>query len=306
MPKPEAVTFKQLRALQAVVAHGSISAAAEAIRLTPPAVHTQLRGLERNFNCKVLERSPAGVSRLTPQGEAVLTAARAIGSALESCADHVRALNAGVEGLVTLGVVSTGKYFGPTIVAALRQAYPKIEVLLKVGNRDSTIAHLQASSVDIAIMGRPPRVPDVKASVLGPHPHVLIAPPGHRLVGAGRVSPAALLDETFLVREEGSGTRILTVRYLDKLGQGRAYRLIELDSNETIKQAVVAGLGVALISRHTITDELKNGRLVLLEADGLPLVRQWFLLHRRDAVLSSASRKVHDYILGMQGGFLPR
>ncbi|MEX5730158.1 DNA-binding transcriptional LysR family regulator [Rhodovulum iodosum] len=305
MPKPEAVTFKQLRALRAVAEYGSITAASEVLSLTAPAVHTQLKALETHFNCKLLDRSSHGVTRLTPQGEAVLVAARTADTAIEACADHVRALNEGMEGLVTLGVVSTGKYFGPRIVAQLHNAYPTIEVLLRVGNRDTVISALQGAAVDLAIMGRPPRVPEVNATVLGPHPHVLIAAPGHRLSDQGRIAPAGLLEETFLVREEGSGTRILTRRYLDKVAQGRPYRLMELDSNETIKQAVIAGLGIALISRHTIDDELRAGRLVEIEAEGLPLVRQWFLVHRRDTSLSTAGKRVHDYICGMQGSFLP-
>ncbi|MBN2905524.1 MAG: LysR family transcriptional regulator [Rhodobacteraceae bacterium] len=306
MPKLEAVTFKQLRALQALDAHGSITAAAEAIRLTPPAVHTQLRQLEANFNARLIERGAQGGARLTRQGEAVLVAARAAQTAMEACGEHIRALNDGMEGMVTLGVVSTGKYFAPRLVVDLQHAYPTIDVTLRVGNRDSIVNAIQSASVDLVIMGRPPRVPEVQATVLGPHPHVLIAPPDHPLAGQGRLTPEAILAETFLAREEGSGTRILMDRFVERLGRGRPARVIELETNETIKQAVMAGLGVALISRHTVTEELRANRLIELEAEVLPMVRQWFLVHRSDTTLSPAGRRIQGYIIGQQGAFLPR
>lgn len=306
MPRPEAVTLKQLRALQAVAAHGSLTAAAEAIRLTPPAVHSQLRQLESNFAARLVERAPQGGARLTRQGEAVLVAARAIETTLEACADHIRALNEGMEGMVTLGVVSTAKYFAPRLVVELQRAFTTIDVLLRVGDRDAIITALQSASVDLAIMARPPRVPPVQATVLGPHPHVLIAPPDHPMAGRGRLAPEQVIAQPFITREEGSGTRVLLERFLERLGRGRPNRVLEMESNETVKQAVMAGLGVALISRHTVTEELRHGRLVELEADGLPLVRQWFLVHRSDTALSAAVRRVHGHICGQQGAFLPK
>ncbi|SIO27137.1 ModE molybdate transport repressor domain-containing protein [Rhodovulum sp. ES.010] len=305
MPKPEAVTLKQLRALQAVSEHGSITAAAEANRLTPPAVHTQLRQLETNFNARLVERGPQGVARLTRQGEAVLVGARAIETALEASAEHVRAINEGMEGMVTLGVVSTAKYFAPRLVAGLQRAHPSVDVLLRVGSRETIVGALASVSVDLAIMGRPPRVPEVQATVLGPHPHVLIARANHPLAGRGRLTAEAILSEGFVVREEGSGTRILLERFLERLGRGRPARMLEMESNETVKQAVMAGLGVALISRHTVAEELAAGRLVELDAQALPLVRQWFLVHRSDTALSAAGRRIHADIVARQGAFLP-
>ncbi|MBL3561883.1 LysR family transcriptional regulator [Rhodovulum sulfidophilum] len=304
--RPEAITFKQLRALRAVAEHGTLTAAAESIHLTTPAVHTQLRQLEENFGARLVDRGPQGVARLTLQGEAALVGARAIETALEACVDHVRALNDGMEGMVTLGVVATAKYFAPRLVAELHRAFAEIDVILRVGSREMVVSALQAASVDIAIMGRPPRLPAVHATVLGPHPHVLIAPPDHPLAGQGRIAAERVLAETFLAREAESGTRVLMERFIERLGKGRPQRVVELESNETIKQAVMAGLGVALISRHTVAGELAAGRLVELDAPSLPLVRQWFLVHRSDTALSAAGRRIHGYIVGRQGAFLPR
>lgn len=305
MPKAEAVTFKQLRALSAVAACGSITQAAEELGLTPPAVHTQLRQLELNFNCKLLHRGVSGGGKLTLQGEAVILSTQQIEASLAACVSHVSALNRGMEGLVMMGVVSTGKYFAPALVARLQHAYPKIEVLMRVGNRDMVVNDLMNGGVDMAIMGRPPRAPAVTSMTLGPHPHTLIAPPDHPLARPGPIPSEALMEQTFLAREEGSGTRILMVRYLDRLGQGRPYKMVEIGSNETIKQAVIAGLGVALISRHTVTEELHAGRLVELDAEGLPILRQWFLMHRADTPLAGANARVWQFISDQKGTYLP-
>ncbi|WP_457647774.1 LysR family regulator CbbR, partial [Profundibacter sp.] len=282
MAKLDAVTFKQLRAIRAVAEHGTLSAAAEAVGLTPPAIHTQLRILEENMNCKLVDRGGAQGARLTAEGQAVLDAEVTIRIALENCMQKVRALRDGQSGVVVLGVVSTGKYFAPGLVAMLQQHYPDINVVLRVGNRDAILRSLQQQSIDLAIMGRPPRAPVVETVVIGDHPHVMIAAPEHPLAGRRDISAQELLAQTFIAREEGSGTRIMMIRYLDRIGEGTPYRSIEMGTNETIKQAVIAGLGVALISQHTVTEELRSGRLMTIESAGLPIARKWFLLHRQD------------------------
>ena len=306
MARLEAITLKQLRALRAVAEYGSITAAAEILSLTPPAVHTQLRTLEQNLDCTLLDRSSSGGAQPTNEGRAVLDADITIESALEICSRKLKAYKEGRSGLVLLGVVSTGKYYAPRLVAQLRDAFPDIEVSLKVSNRDGIVTALQQRTVELAIMGRPPRTPAVHAEPIGEHPHVMIAPPDHPLAGSRGIAPQALLDETFIAREQGSGTRILMTRYLDRIGRGTPYRLIEMDSNETIKQAVMAGLGIAMISQHTVTDELRSGRLVALNADTLPIRRQWYLLHRTDLDLSPTLRSVFGFISDQKGAFLPK
>ncbi|MDU8928142.1 LysR family transcriptional regulator [Alisedimentitalea sp. MJ-SS2] len=306
MARLESITLKQLRALRAVAEFGSITAAAEILSLTPPAVHTQLRTLEQNLDCTLLDRSSSGGAQLTNEGRAVLDANITIESALEICSKKLRAYKEGRSGLVMLGVVSTGKYFAPQLVAQLRTAFPDIEVSLKVSNRDGIITALQQRTIELAIMGRPPRTPSVTSEPIGEHPHVMIASPDHPLAGQRGIAPQALLDQTFIAREQGSGTRILMTRYLDRIGGGTPYRLIEMESNETIKQAVIANLGVAMISQHTVTEELRSGRLVALDADTLPIRRQWYLLHRADLELSPTLQSVFGHISDQKGAFLPQ
>ncbi|WP_456389117.1 LysR family regulator CbbR [Profundibacter sp.] len=305
MPKPDAITFKQLRAIRAVAEHGTLSAAAEAVGLTPPAIHTQLRILEENLQCRLVDRGGAKGARLTAEGQAVLAAEHTIQNALEGCLQQVRALRNGQSGVVVLGVVSTGKYFAPGLVAMLQKHSPDIDVVLRVGNRDMIVRALQQQSIDLAIMGRPPRMPAVILSPIGSHPHVMIAPPDHPLAGKDNISAEELLSQTFIAREDGSGTRILMIRYLDRIGDGTMYRFIEMGTNETIKQAVIAGLGIAMISQHTVTEELKSGRLVTIEPEGLPIERKWYLLQREDLVVTPAIATVHRFISDLQGSFLP-
>jgi LysR family transcriptional regulator, low CO2-responsive transcriptional regulator len=306
MPRPDAITLKQLRALSAVAQHGSITRAAEAIRLTPPAVHTQLKQLAGNIEADMLCRGPTGKMELTNEGVLVLETIRRIEVELDACMRSVAELRDGRAGLVQLGVVSTGKYFAPGLVATLKQVFPEIKVELVVGNREQTVAALETRQVQLAIMGRPPRFPVNHSEPIGPHPHVLVAPPDHWLAGRATIDPEDLIDETFISREEGSGTRILMTRFLDRIGEGRIYDMTTMSSNETIKQAVMAGLGIALISQHTVVEELHSGRLVTLDLPGLPIERAWYLLTRADVPLSPAARRVSAHISAMKGSFLPQ
>ena len=305
MIRLDGITLKQLRALQAVAKGGSLTAAGQALGLTTPAIHTQIKGLEEAVEVRLLQRAADGAgSELTEAGLALLETARRIEDALSQAGTNLAALGRGQAGRVTLGVVSTAKYFAPRLVKALSLLHPDIEVALRVGNREVTIAGLERGAFDITIMGRPPRRPAVLAEPLGPHPHGLVAAPDHPLAGQG-VMIEALFDQVFLSREAGSGTRILMARWLDRVGDGRPYETLEMDSNETIKQAVMAGLGIAFLSLHTVTEELSSGRLVELQAPGLPVVRHWFMVRREDDVPRPVALRLWGAIAALQGNYLP-
>lgn len=302
----DAVTLRQLRALRAVADSGSLTLAAAQLGLSPPAIHSQLKSLEDLAGAPLLQRAEHGAFRATAQGRALLMAEAQIATALARAGREVASLAQGHSGNVVLGVVSTGKYFAPFLVATLQRALPRIEVTLRIGNRDAILAALAADELDLAIMGRPPREPAVIAAPVGPHPHIIIAAPDHPLAAQDPVMPMDLLSQTFLSREEGSGTRILMTRFLDRIGEGTPWRATEMGTNETIKQAVIAGLGIALISQHTCSEELRTGRLVALQAIGLPIQRSWYLLHRADRAPSPATERIRAAIAGLGGSFLPR
>lgn len=301
----DVLTLRQLRALRAVADHGSLTAAGMGLGLTTPAVHSQLRQLEELAECALMRRGEHGEFLPTDEGHALLDAEAQIDTVLRRARRQIGALRQGMAGNVVLGVVSTGKYFAPGLVAALRRSLPEVELTLRIGNREEIMAALAGRALDMAIMGRPPREPEVVADPIGPHPHIIIAAPDHPLASADPVTPGDLLAETFLSREEGSGTRILMTRFLDRIGEGTPWHTVEMGTNETIKQAVIAGLGVALISLHTVTEELRSGRLVALQAIGLPIQRTWYLIRRADQVLSPSAARVQNHIQDMNGSFLP-
>jgi len=305
MTQMNAVTLKQLRALAAVDARGSITAASDMLNLTVPAVSTQLKQLEANMGATLLVRASDGKGSITRQGQQVLATIAQIESALDNCSKSIDSINSGKSGLVTLGVVSTGKYFAPSLVALAKKQLPDIKVNLIIGNRQHIISALADQSIDLAIMGRPPRYPAVESVALGEHPHILIARPDHPLITTRDISPKHLLAETFIMREAGSGTRILMERFLDRVGEGRTYDRIEFNTNETIKQAVIAGLGVALISAHTVMDALASGRIATINMPGVPIVRQWHLVRPINAGLPPVTEKVLDFVVEQNGSFLP-
>lgn len=307
MLRLDALTLKQFRVLSSVGKTGSLTATGGALGLTTPAIHSQIKNLETALGVEMLTRSPSHSGLVpTSQGKLVIGAAARIEAIIADLAAQLTALQRGKTGQVTLGVVSTAKYFAPGLVRLLNQHCPDIEIALVVGNREKIIAELVRGSLGLAIMGRPPRPPEVVAEPLGPHPHGIVVPPDHPLVGSSDVDPDLLLGETFIAREVGSGTRTLMQRYLDGFSEGREVRMIEMDSNETIKQAVIAGLGIAMLSLHTVDEELHSGRLRTLRGRGLPVIRQWYLVHLAETPLSAAAAALAKQILALNGTFLPR
>lgn len=300
-----AISLKQLRALAAIIRCGSLTAAADQLSVTPPAVSTQLRTLEANVCARVMNRGPDGKVGLTAAGAELLAAAQSIEKILALCEQRMAALASGHTGHVAVGVVSTAKYFAPKLLTLTRKALPDIAISLRIGNREATIAALLGGETDIAIMGRPPRDPDALSEPLGPNPHILIAAPDHPLAGAGEIGPADLREQTFLLREQGSGTRILTERYLDEMLQGALYDSLELGTNETIKQGVMAGLGVAMLSAHTVVGELDTGRMVVLRAPGLPIVRQWYVVRLGSRPVSPAALTLAQFLVDNRAEVLP-
>lgn len=294
--RQDQLTLKQLRALKLVSEFGTISAAAQEMGLTAPAVHSQLKTLESAVGAALIVRQGKGRTLLTQQGAALVRAEGQMRATLRRALSEIRSLEEGHTGAVVIGAVSTAKYFAPRIVALLDRDFPKIDVSLRVSNRSDTIAGLARGEFDLCIMGRPPREPLSDAVELADHPHVLIAAPDHPLAGADRIEPEALASDRFILREGGSGTRLLAERFMGRFSSYGGAKRIEMDSNETIKQAVMSGLGVALISAHTVSNEVHDGRLVVLNAVRTPIVRKWYLLSAREFEPTPAARVVGDWI----------
>ncbi|MGC2781788.1 MAG: LysR family transcriptional regulator [Bradyrhizobium sp.] len=297
------LTIRQLRALAAVQEAGSVTSAAGRLHLTQPAVTLQIRNLQELAGLPLIQRTTDGMI-LTEAGRSVLVLSERVEAALQDCEQALDILAGRSGGRVAIGAVSTAKYFVPFAIAEFSRRFPKIDVTLRIGNRDTIREALRGYDLDIAIMGRPPADIPVDMRPMGKHPHVIVAPAGHRLARRKRIAAADLAGEVFITRESGSGTRMLMETFLEKHGL-HPKTSMEMDSNETIKQAVIAGLGIAFISQHTVSHELGEGRLVTLKVPGLPVIRQWHAVRRADKLLLPPAQAMLDF-LGKEGArFLP-
>ncbi|MGV6847304.1 MAG: LysR family transcriptional regulator [Marinibacterium sp.] len=301
----EQITLRQLKALKMVAEHRTIVGAAESLHLTGPAVHNQLKKLEEIVGFEVLRREDKGRNNVTPRGAVLVRAYDEIRATLDRSTGEIAALGSGYLGSVTLGIVSTAKYFAPGIVARLSKEMPEVAVNVRIGNRRNIVAGMGRGEYDLCIMGRPPRDPLVEAQAIGDHPYVIIAAPDHPLAGRRGIKPEQLVDEVFVMREPGSGSRILAERVLAELQHNHHIEMLEMESNETIKQSVLHGLGVAVISAHTVAYELEAGRLVSLNVDGTPIRRVWYVVRPTNVVETPIAAKVRDWLVAHAAESLP-
>lgn len=297
------VTLKQLQAFSAFVQGGTFAAAAEVLHVTPPAVAQQIRLLERRIGLPLVDRGDIG-PRLTDAGREVLTTTSRIEAELEGCRRHLELIRNSALGTVCLGAVSTAKYFAPQLLAAFRNTHPGIDVQLVVGNRDDILGRLSGNQLDLAVMGRPPKEIDVVTARIGDHPSLLIASPRHPLAGRRRIDQQELAGHRFLVREPGSGTRLLTEWFFASAGIEPVIAM-EIASNETIKQAVMADLGIAMISAHTVAAEIDDERLAVLDVVGLPIMRRWYAVRRSSLRPGPAGLRLWEFLVAHTGEHLP-
>jgi len=297
------VTLRQLRTFAEILRAGNFAAAAKALHLTPPAVTLQMKQLEASAGLPLLERSGARLEP-TEAGREIAAAAQRIDVAISDCIESLNALRGLKGGRVSIGIVSTAKYFAPHALGAFSRAFPSVDVRLEVGNRASIVGALEANTIDLALTGRPPEHLDVDRAPIGAHPHVIVARPAHPRAKRKRMPAAVLADETFLVREPGSGTRNLMERFFAESKVSPVIGM-EMLSNETIKQAVMAGLGIAFLSAHTVAAELADRRLVLLDLAGLPVVRQWFIVKLARRRLLPAAEALRQFLIDEGEKFLP-
>lgn len=296
-------TSRQLRIIDAIARAGKISGAAEALHVSAPAVTLQLQQIELLVGMPLFERSKR-LMRPTPAGQLLVDCARIVEDRIGSCVAAIDGLRGLGSGRVSIGVISTAKYFAPAALKAFTRGHPQIDLRLLVVNRGDLIKALSALDIDLAMMGRPPEGMAVESAVLGDHPHVIVAAPDHPLARRKAISIDQLAGETLLSREEGSGTRVLTETFFSK-ATSRPRASMEISSNETIKQAVMAGLGIALISAHTIAIELAMGRIVCLDVLGMPIVRQWHIVRHADKRIMPAAAALWAF-LGSEGrSYLP-
>jgi DNA-binding transcriptional LysR family regulator len=290
------VTFRQLRVFTEVAKRLSFVRAAEALSLTPPAVTMQIKDLEADVGLPLFDRKGRSVS-LTTTGEYFYVYAKRLLATLKNAEDAMARLRKVEGGRLNVGLVSTAKYFVPRLLAQFCAEHPGVEVRLQVsGNREALLALLHEGEIDLAVMGRPPREMATRSEPFAAHPLVFVGPIGHPMSGSESMPIAALAELPFIVREPGSGTR----KAMQDFFAAHAFTpriAMEMSSNETIKQAVMAGLGVSFLSLHTLGLELRNGLIARLDVEGTPVVKTWYLVHLLAKVLSPAAEAFRYAIL---------
>lgn len=290
------VTFRQLRVFAEVARLGSMARAAESLHLTPPAVSMQIKEIESQVGLPLFDREGRQVS-LSTAGEYFLVHAKRLLAVLKDAENAMARLKKLEGGVLTVGMVSTAKYFVPRLLALFHKEHPGVDVRLTVAaNRDALVALMQAGEVDLSVMGRPPKEIATRAEVFAAHPMVFVCPPGHPLLAFGHPPVAALAPYPFIVREQGSGTRSAMQQFFAE-HRFEPQITMEMSSNETIKQAVMADMGVSFLSLHTIGLELRSGLIKLLEVEGTPVMRSWNIVHLQSKVLSPAAEAFRYFVI---------
>jgi LysR family transcriptional regulator, low CO2-responsive transcriptional regulator len=295
-------TFRQLQIFCAVTRHLSFVRASEELHLSQPAVSMQIKQLEEALGLPLLDRFGKRVA-LTEAGVRVHEHASRVIGELNDAEQTINQLKGLRGGRITVGMVSTAKYFVPKLLAQFTAQHPNLDLRILAGNRGTLNGYLHRNEIDLAVMGRPPRGLEMVTEAFAQHPYVFIGSPDHPCAGADSIDLFELRGETVLLREPDSGTRALSDEYFEKT-LFRPKRLIEMDSNEMIKQAVIAGMGVALISLHTLSLELRHRALAILKVQGTPLMRTWHVAHLADKRHSPAARALRDFVIEHGGDFL--
>ncbi|GAA6140314.1 LysR family transcriptional regulator [Hydrogenophaga sp. 5NK40-0174] len=288
-------TLHQLRIFLAVARHNSFARAAEELHLSPPTLSLQVKQLSETVGQPLFEQLGKKIF-LTAAGETLAEACQDIEDRMERLSQDLAALQGVERGSMKLAILTTVKYTVPKLLGGFCAAHPGIDVAMVVGNREKLLQRITHNQDDLTIMGQPPEQMDLVCEDFADNPLVLVAPPDHPLVGQKSISAQRLRNEPFIQREPGSGTRLTTEKFFAEQGFSPKTRL-EVGSNEAIKQTVAGGLGLAVLSAHTVGPELALGELVQLDVKGFPLIRRWHLVYPRGKRLSAAAQAFKEWLL---------
>ena len=288
------LTLRQLKVFETVARLSGFNRAAEELHLAQPTVSLQVKTLGEAIGMPLYEQVGKKI-HITEAGGLVRDAAVEVSEAFERLETQLAHLQGLRRGRLKVAVVTTAKYFIPRLLGPFTRHYPGIDIAMDVGNRSEIVARLSRNEDDLYIMGIPPAGMDIERHSFVANPIVVVAPPAHPLAGRRRVSLTRLKEEPFLLREQGSGTRMATERFL-KAHAAKLRVRMELGSNEAIKQAVAGGLGLSFLSLHALKSELARRELVLLDVEGLPILRSWYIVHQRNKKLSIVARTFFDYL----------
>ncbi len=289
-------TLRQLQVFEAIVRLGSFTRAAEELYLTQPTVSIQIKKLSGALGLPLFEY----VGRKafpTEVGLLLYDTCREMLGALTNLEMKLAEMHGLKRGRLRLAVITTAQYFAPTILGQFAKRYPDIELSLEVSNFDRVLQRLANNDDDLYIIGHvPERLTDIAVYPFAPNPLVVMASRDHPLVGQRNIPIERLEQETFLMREPGSGIREATLKLFQEHGISPTVRM-ELGSNEAIKQAVIGGLGIAVLSLHTLSAEGAGGPVALLDVEHFPIHRQWHIVHPRQKVLSVVAQTFLDFAI---------
>ncbi|MEW8140125.1 MAG: LysR family transcriptional regulator [Candidatus Thiodiazotropha endolucinida] len=288
-------TLRQMRVFTTVARRLNYTRAAQELHLSQPAVSMQVKQLEESVGLPLFEHTGKKI-QLTEAGREMYQYVRTIFQTFEEMEEVLDAMKGLDTGHINIAVASTVNYFAPRLLAAFSRQYPGIDLSLDVTNRERLMGLLKDNEIDIVLMGLPPEDIELVYEPFMENPLVVIAPPGHPLQQKKKIPAERLAEEVFIMREEGSGTRLAMERFFTEqsipLSTG-----MQMTRNEAIKQAVRAGMGLGVVSSHTIELEVETGRLVVLDVVGFPLQRHWYMVYRKGKRLSPPAKAFHDFVL---------
>lgn len=289
------VTIRQLKVFDSVARHLSYTKAADDLHLTQPAVSMQIKQLERAVDLPLFEVLGKKVY-LTQAGEALHNHTQQILTQLKRASEEMDLLKGIDQGRVRVAIASTVNYFAARLIARFCQIHENVTFNLEVTNRETLLQRLEANEPDMVLMGRPPDDMDLDATPFMSNPLVAIAAPDHALLASSRITLEDLAGQRLVMREPGSGTRNAIERVFREKGIEPVSRT-EMTSNEAIKQVVEAGLGIAIVSLHTVELELSVNRLVQVPVESFPVMRKWYIAQRVNKRLSPAARAFKEFVI---------
>lgn len=287
-------TLHQLRIFGTVARHRSMTKAAKELHMTQPAVSIQIKQLQQAAGIPLFEVISHRI-HLTEAGRHMERMYRTMSDEIQSFQAVSSQLKGGLEGTLTISAASTAKYFLPYLLGAFKQKYPGVRIVMKVKDRDEVLAHLKHNEYDLAILSQIPGDRSVECFPFLDNPLVLCSAPDHPLAQQSGIQIDHLKSESFIFREPGSGTRMVMERYLESNGIFTTPAM-ELATNEAVKQAIMAGIGISFISGLSTINELELEKIAVLDVDGLPLTTRWHALYKKEKKLSPVTRNFLTFL----------
>lgn len=296
------LTLRQIRIFLSASKFLSFSKAAADLNITGSAVSLQIKEMEGDIGVSLFNRKNNKIT-LSLAGEHFLLYANRVVDTLNEARTSMENFRGTEVGILKIGLVSTTRYFLPEMLVQFKKEYPNVQIKVAVKNREELIELLRDGEVDIAIMGKPPKHINANAEAFASHPHAFIISPLHSLAGKPNLPPHILNQVDVISREQGSGTRYIMEKYIAE--QGLALKMsMEMSGNETIKQAVMANLGVSLVSLHTVGREITNNQIAILDIKDTPIIRTWYSVTPNNRDTTQATEAFRQFIVSKGEGIL--